>query len=149
GEGARTQPDAGRYFAAYAHAIDAIAASAGDAGNRPGISVKLSALYPRFEAVSHERVLAELVPKVLELARPARHHGLNFTVDAEEADRLELTLDVIAAVLADSSLRGWDGFGLAVPAHQERAPAGIDWVEGIAKSVRRPLTERLGEGGSW
>ena len=82
GEGARTQPDAGRYFAAYAHAIDAIAASAGDAGNRPGISVKLSALHPRFEAVSHERVLAELVPKVLELARPARHHGLNFTVDA-------------------------------------------------------------------
>jgi len=149
GEGARTQPDAGRYFAAYAHAIDAIAASAGDAGNRPGISVKLSALYPRFEAVSHERVLAELVPKVLELARPARHHGLNFTVDAEEADRLELTLDVIAAVLADSSLRGWDGFGLAVQAYQKRACAVIDWLEQTARRVRCRLTVRLVKGAYW
>jgi len=149
GEGARTQPDAGRYFAAYAHAIDAIAASAGDAGNRPGISVKLSALYPRFEAVSHERVLAELVPKVLELARPARHHGLNFTVDAEEADRLELTLDVIAAVLADSSLRGWDGFGLAVQAYQKRACAVIDWLEQTARRLRCRLTVRLVKGAYW
>jgi len=149
GEGARTQPDAGRYFAAYAHAIDAIAASAGDAGNRPGISVKLSALYPRFEAVSHERVLAELVPKVLELARPARHHGLNFTVDAEEADRLELTLDVIAAVLADSSLRGWDAFGLAVQAYQKRACAVIDWLEQTARRVRCRLTVRLVKGAYW
>ena len=149
GEGARTQPDAGRYFAAYAHAIDAIAASAGDAGNRPGISVKLSALHPRFEAVSHERVLAELVPKVLELARPARHHGLNFTVDAEEADRLELTLDVIAAVLADSSSRGWDGFGLAVQAYQKRACAVIDWLEQTARRLRCRLTVRLVKGAYW
>jgi RHH-type proline utilization regulon transcriptional repressor/proline dehydrogenase/delta 1-pyrroline-5-carboxylate dehydrogenase len=149
GEGARTQPDAGRYFAAYAHAIDAIAASAGEAGNRPGISVKLSALHPRFEAVSRERVLAELVPKVLELARPARHHGLNFTVDAEEADRLELTLDVIAAVLVDSSLRGWDGFGLAVQAYQKRACAVIDWLEQTARRLRCRLTVRLVKGAYW
>jgi len=75
--------------------------------DRPGISVKLSALHPRFEPVSRRRVLAELVPNVIELARRARRFELNFTVDAEEADRLELSLEVIAAVLADPSLRGW------------------------------------------
>src|SRR5262249_26173861 len=103
GEGARTAADAERHFASYARAIDAIGASAGDTAlpNRPGISVKLSALHPRFEAISRTRVLAELVPKLRELAHRARAHDLNFTVDAEEADRLELTLDVIAAVLAD------------------------------------------------
>ena len=87
-----------RYLEAYADAIDAIGASAGDGAlpDRPGISIKLSALHPRFEAVSRERVLAELVPDVLALAREARDHDLNFTIDAEEADRLELTLDVIA-----------------------------------------------------
>src|SRR5262245_39050121 len=94
GEGARTAADAERYFAAYAHAIDAIGASAGDEAlpNRPGISVKLSALHPRFEAISRRRVLAELVPKVAELAGKARDHDLNFTVDAEEADPLEPTI---------------------------------------------------------
>jgi RHH-type proline utilization regulon transcriptional repressor/proline dehydrogenase/delta 1-pyrroline-5-carboxylate dehydrogenase len=130
GEGARTATDADRYFDAYAAAIAAIGASAGEAAlpNRPGISVKLSALHPRFEAISRARVLRELAPKLLELARKARDHDLNFTVDAEEADRLELTLDVIAAVLADSSLRGWEGFGLAVQAYQKRASAVIDWL---------------------
>src|SRR5437870_10286665 len=122
GEGARTRADAERYFASYAHAIEVIGAHAGDGANCPGISVKLSALHPRFEAVSRHRVLTELVPKVLELAGKAREHGLAFTVDAEEADRLELTLDVVAAVLAHRSLRGWDGFALAVQAYQKRAP---------------------------
>jgi RHH-type proline utilization regulon transcriptional repressor/proline dehydrogenase/delta 1-pyrroline-5-carboxylate dehydrogenase len=149
GEGARTRADAERYFAAYAHAIEAIAASAGDAASRPGISVKLSALHPRFEAVSRELVLTELVPKARELARKARAHRLNFTIDAEEADRLELTLDVMAAVLADSALRGWDGFGLAVQAYQKRAPAVIDWLDEIAKSLGRRLTVRLVKGAYW
>src|SRR5262249_60231156 len=116
--------------AAYAHAIDAIATHAGDGANSAGISVKFSALHPRFEAVSRDFVLAELVPKVLELARRAREHGLGFTVDAEEADRLELTLDVIAAVLAPSSLRGWDGFALAGAGYPQRAPAGSDGAQG-------------------
>ena len=135
GEGARTAADAERYLAAYAAAIDAIGASAGDAAlpDRPGISVKLSALHPRFEAVSRARVMAELVPNLLALARQARGHDLNFTVDAEEADRLELTLEVIAAVLADPSLRGWEGFGLAVQAYQKRAPAVIDWLAETAQ----------------
>src|SRR6266852_3875249 len=149
GEGARTAADAERYFASYAHAIDAIAASAVDIADRPGISVKLSALHPRFEAVSRHRVLTELVPRALELARKARDLDLDFTVDAEEADRLELTLDVVAAMLADVSLRGWDGFGLAVQAYQKRAPAVIDWLNETASRLRRRLTVRLVKGAYW
>jgi RHH-type transcriptional regulator, proline utilization regulon repressor / proline dehydrogenase / delta 1-pyrroline-5-carboxylate dehydrogenase len=151
GEGARTGADAERYFASYAHAIDAIGARAGNAAlpNRPGISVKLSALDPRFEAISRNRVLAELTPKVLALARKARDHDLNFTVDAEEADRLELGLDVIAAVLADPSLAGWEGFGLAVQAYQKRAPAVIDWLDETARALGRRLMVRLVKGAYW
>src|SRR5262245_29582906 len=151
GEGARTAADAARYLDAYAAAIAAIGAAAGDHAlpDRPGISVKLSALHPRFEAISHARVLAELTPKLLELARKARDHDLNFTVDAEEADRLELTLDAIAAVLSDPSLRGWEGFGLAVQAYQKRAPAVIDWLAGAAQALRRRLMVRLVKGAYW
>ena len=86
-----------------------------------GISVKLSALHPRYEAISRQRVRAELTPRLLELARLAKTHDLQFTVDAEEADRLELSLEIIGAVLDDASLGGWDGFGLAVQAYQKRA----------------------------
>jgi RHH-type proline utilization regulon transcriptional repressor/proline dehydrogenase/delta 1-pyrroline-5-carboxylate dehydrogenase len=151
GEGARTAVDARRYLDAYAAAIDAIGASAGDGAlpDRPGISIKLSALHPRFEAVSRERVLQELVPDVLELARKARDYDLNFTVDAEEADRLELTLDVIAKVLADPSLRGWEGFGLAVQAYQKRAEAVIGWLDDAARELRRRLMVRLVKGAYW
>jgi RHH-type proline utilization regulon transcriptional repressor/proline dehydrogenase/delta 1-pyrroline-5-carboxylate dehydrogenase len=151
GEGARTADDAARYLAAYASAIDAIGASAGDRAlpDRPGISVKLSALHPRFEAVSRRRVLAELVPNVIELARKACRHDLNFTVDAEEADRLELSLEVFAAVLADPSLRGWEGFGLAVQAYQKRAGAVIDWLAETAQALRRRLMVRLVKGAYW
>jgi RHH-type transcriptional regulator, proline utilization regulon repressor / proline dehydrogenase / delta 1-pyrroline-5-carboxylate dehydrogenase len=151
GEGARTATDAARYLSAYAAAIDAIGASAGDRAlpDRPGISVKLSALHPRFEAVSRERVLAELVPDLIALARQARRHDLNFTVDAEEADRLELTLEVFAAAVADPSLRGWDGFGLAVQAYQKRADAVIDFVAERARAHGRRLMVRLVKGAYW
>jgi RHH-type proline utilization regulon transcriptional repressor/proline dehydrogenase/delta 1-pyrroline-5-carboxylate dehydrogenase len=151
GEGARTADDARRYHAAYAAAIDAIGGGAGEGvlPNRPGISVKLSALHPRFEAVSRERVLAELVPGLLELARQAKGHDLNFTVDAEEADRLELTLDVVGAVLADPSLRGWEGFGLAVQAYQKRARAVISWLDDTAAALGRRLMVRLVKGAYW
>src|SRR6185295_11949134 len=151
GEGARTAADADRYFEAYSDAIGAIGVEAGPGGlpDRPGISVKLSALHPRFEAVSRARVLAELVPRTLQLAGKAREHDLNFTVDAEEADRLELTLDVIAAVLADRSLRGWEGFGLAVQAYQKRAPAVIDWLAEMAQALHRRLMVRLVKGAYW
>src|SRR5258708_6726546 len=142
GEGARTAADADRYFAAYREAIEAIAASATtpEQTARPGISVKLSALHPRFEAVSRERVLAELAPRLVELARTARARDLNFTIDAEEADRLELTCDVIGSVLADVSLRGWGGFGLAVQAYPKRAPALIEWLAETGAARCRRLT---------
>ncbi|MGZ8331427.1 MAG: bifunctional proline dehydrogenase/L-glutamate gamma-semialdehyde dehydrogenase PutA, partial [Rhodoplanes sp.] len=151
GEGARTDADAERYFQSYAHAIRTIGLTAGNARlpDRPGISVKLSALHPRYEATSRERVLRELTPRLLELARHARAHDLNFTVDAEEADRLELSLDVVAAVLADSSLAGWDGFGLAIQAYQKRAGAVIDWARDAAQALDRRLTVRLVKGAYW
>ncbi len=151
GEGARSVDDAARYFEAYARAIDAIGRRAGNAAlpARPGISVKLSALHPRYEAVSRGRVMAELVPRALELARKAKGHDLNFTVDAEEADRLELSLDVIAAVLADPSLAGWDGFGLAVQSYQKRASAVIDWLGDLASACNRRLMVRLVKGAYW
>jgi RHH-type proline utilization regulon transcriptional repressor/proline dehydrogenase/delta 1-pyrroline-5-carboxylate dehydrogenase len=151
GEGARSAADAERYFHAYSNAIEAIGATAGNNAlpQRPGISVKLSALHPRFEAISHDRVMRQLAPRLLELARRARAHELNFTVDAEEADRLELTLELIAAVLPDPSLRDWEGFGLAVQAYQKRAPAIIEWLAELAAALRRRLMVRLVKGAYW
>ena len=151
GEGARTGADADEYFDAYAAAITAIGAHAGNAAlpGRPGISVKLSALHPRYEAVSRDRVLAELPPRLIALAQLAKDHDLQFTVDAEEADRLELSLEVIGAALNDSSLAGWDGFGLAVQAYQKRALAVIEWIEDVAAAKNRRLTVRLVKGAYW
>ncbi len=151
GEGARTAEDAARYFDSYAKAIDAIGQSAGNDAlpRRPGISVKLSALHPRYEALSRERIMAELPPRLLDLARRAKGHDLNFTVDAEEADRLELSLDVIEATLRDPSLAGWDGFGLAIQAYQKRAPEVIDWIAELAQTLDRRLMVRLVKGAYW
>jgi RHH-type transcriptional regulator, proline utilization regulon repressor / proline dehydrogenase / delta 1-pyrroline-5-carboxylate dehydrogenase len=151
GEGARTAADAERYFDAYSDAIDAIGAAAGASSlpQRPGISVKLSALHPRYEAVSRERVMTELTPRVIELARAAKAYDLDLTIDAEEADRLELSLGVIGRTLADPSLAGWDGFGLAVQAYQKRAPAVIDWIAAAAEALGRRVMVRLVKGAYW
>ncbi len=151
GEGARTAEDATRYFKSYASAIDAIGRAAGEQPlpDRPGISVKLSALHPRFEAVSHSRVMAELVPRLIDLAHQAKAYDLNFTVDAEEADRLELSLDAIAAAFSDASLAGWDGFGLAIQAYQKRAEAVIDYAHDLARSLNRRMMVRLVKGAYW
>lgn len=151
GEGARTQADADRYARSYADAIHAIGRNAGNAPlpDRPGISVKLSALHPRYEAVSHARVLSELVPKVVALATAARSYDLNFTIDAEEADRLELSLDVIDAIAADPALAGWNGFGLAIQAYQKRASAVIDHVAALARRHERRFMVRLVKGAYW
>ena len=151
GEGARTGADADKYFDAYAAAITAIGAHAGNAAlpGRPGISVKLSALHPRYEAISRDRVLAEMTPRLIALAQLAKDHDLQFTVDAEEADRLELSLEIIGAALDDPSLAGWDGFGLAVQAYQKRALALIEWIEDVAKAKNRRLTVRLVKGAYW
>ncbi len=151
GEGARTATDAERYFNSYASAIEAIGRAADDRPlpDRPGISVKLSALHPRFEALSRGHVMTELVPRLIDLARRARAYDLNFTVDAEEADRLELSLDVIAAAFSDASLAGWNGFGLAVQAYQKRAEAVIDYADGLARALDRRMMVRLVKGAYW
>jgi RHH-type proline utilization regulon transcriptional repressor/proline dehydrogenase/delta 1-pyrroline-5-carboxylate dehydrogenase len=151
GEGARTAADAERYFNAYASAIEAIGHAADDRPlpDRPGISVKLSALHPRFEALSQRRVMAELVPQLVDLARRARAFNLNFTVDAEEADRLELSLEIIAAAFGDPSLAGWDGFGLAIQAYQKRASAVIGYADDLAKALNRRMMVRLVKGAYW
>ncbi len=149
GEGARTAGDAQNHFERYAAAIDAIGRALPAKGGPRGISVKLSALHPRYEAVKRERVLRELTPRVLDLARAAREHGLGLTVDAEEADRLELSLEVIGRVAADRLLTGWDGFGLAVQGYQKRAPAVIAWAEALASGIGRRLSVRLVKGAYW
>ncbi|MHC2337063.1 bifunctional proline dehydrogenase/L-glutamate gamma-semialdehyde dehydrogenase PutA [Bradyrhizobium sp. USDA 4454] len=151
GEGARTADDARRYFESYARAIEAIGRAAGDQPlpDRPGISVKLSALHPRFEAISRARVMTELVPQLIDLARRAKAFDLNFTVDAEEADRLELSLDVIAAAFADPSLAGWSGFGLAIQAYQKRAADVIDYVDALTRALDRRMMVRLVKGAYW
>ena len=154
GEAALTQADADRYYKAYRDAIEAIGSRPdpnrdGDVCERPGISIKLSALHPRYEFAKRERVLAELVPRLLVLAQMARQQNIGLTVDAEEADRLELSLDVIEPVFRDASLTGWIGFGLAVQAFQKRAPAVIDWCEALARSVGRKLAVRLVKGAYW
>jgi RHH-type transcriptional regulator, proline utilization regulon repressor / proline dehydrogenase / delta 1-pyrroline-5-carboxylate dehydrogenase len=151
GEGARSAADAERYLKSYQSAIAAIGRTVDKRPlpDRPGISVKLSALHPRFEAVSRGRVMTELVPRLLDLARRAKSFDLNFTVDAEEADRLELSLDVIAATFGDASLAGWDGFGLAIQAYQKRAGDVIDYVDALARAHDRRMMVRLVKGAYW
>src|ERR1700681_4305368 len=151
GEGARTAADAERYFNSYASAIEAIGGTADDRPlpDRPGISVKLSALHPRFEAVSREPVMKELAPRLIDLARRAKAYDLNFTVDAEEADRLELSLDVIAGALSAAPRAGWDGFGLAIQAYQKRAEAVIGYTDDLARALNRRMMVRLVKGAYW
>src|SRR6202035_2536607 len=99
--------------------------------------------------LSRRRVMAELVPRLTDLAQQAKTYDLNFTVDAEEADRLELSLELIAAVFGDASLAGWDGFGLAIQAYQKRAGAVIDYVDGLARALNRRMMVRLVKGAYW
>lgn len=151
GEAARTEADALRYQGAYAAAIEAIgtACKGGDIRANPGISVKLSALHPRYEEGQRDRVLRELVPRVGQLARMAARRGMGLNIDAEEQDRLVLSRDVIAAVLADPALEGWDGFGVVVQAYGPRAGAMIDWLHGEATRRDRRLMVRLVKGAYW
>ena len=154
GEAALTAADARRYLAAYHDAIAIIGAKAqvahgGAVMARPGISVKLSALHPRYEPAKRARVLAELTPVLRELALAAKKQNINLTVDAEEADRLDLSLDVFEAVYRDTALAGWDGFGLAVQAFQRRALPVLTWLEGLARQVKRKIPVRLVKGAYW
>ncbi|CUH40639.1 Bifunctional protein PutA [Jannaschia seosinensis] len=151
GEGARTQDDAIRYAKAYAGAIDVIGRSAGNRPlpDRPGISVKLSALHPRYEPRNRDAVIAELTPVLRDLMERAKSFDLNFTVDAEEQERLDLSLDVIEAACADGILDGWNGFGLAIQAYGKRALAVIDWIGRLARREGQTLMVRLVKGAYW
>ena len=151
GEAAMTAADARRYADAYANAIDAIAAACtpGDIAANPGISIKLSALHPRYEVAKTDRVMAELVPVVTSLARKAARAGMGLNIDAEEMDRLSLSMEVIAAVLADDALAGWDGFGVVVQAYGRRAGDMIDALHALATRHDRRIMVRLVKGAYW
>ncbi|MEM9222383.1 MAG: bifunctional proline dehydrogenase/L-glutamate gamma-semialdehyde dehydrogenase PutA [Pseudomonadota bacterium] len=151
GEAARTFEDAERYRKSYADAIAAIATktrSDHPAAN-PGISVKLSALYPRYEFPHRVAALDALVPLVADLCAQAADAGMGLNIDAEEQDRLDLSLDVIAAVVADRRLRGWDGFGVVVQAYGRRVLPVIEWVGALAEQLDRRLMVRLVKGAYW
>ncbi|SHI62692.1 bifunctional proline dehydrogenase/L-glutamate gamma-semialdehyde dehydrogenase PutA [Wenxinia saemankumensis] len=151
GEAARTAADARAYHLAYSRAISAISDHAvhGSVAANPGISVKLSALHPRYEIAQRARVMDELVPRVRALAGLAASAGMGFNIDAEEADRLSLSLDVIDACLADGSTRGWDGFGVVVQAYGPRAGHVIDWLHDAAGRHGRRIMVRLVKGAYW
>jgi len=150
GEAARTDADARRYHAAYAHAIARLAKVGGqDVRDRPGISVKLSALHPRYERTHRHLVMTELLPRARELALAAAKAGIGFNIDAEEADRLDLSLDVIEALLTDPELAGWDGFGVVVQAYGRRALPVVDWLAALARREERRVMVRLVKGAYW
>ena len=153
GEGARTDADALRYLGAYEQAIGAIAArrAHGPVETADGISIKLSALFSRYEASQRARVFGELLPRVMRLADAAARADIGLTVDAEESDRLELSLDVFEALAAHVAAHhaAWQGLGLAVQAYQTRAPATIDEVARIATAHRRRVMVRLVKGAYW
>jgi len=150
GEGARTAADAERYFRSYAHAIAVLGRQPGGATHaRSGISVKLSALEPRYSLLQSARVNSELAPRMLELARQAARAGIGFTIDAEEADRLDLSLDIVEALARDAQTRDWDGLGLAVQAYGRRAPRLIEWVAELARECGRRMSVRLVKGAYW
>jgi RHH-type transcriptional regulator, proline utilization regulon repressor / proline dehydrogenase / delta 1-pyrroline-5-carboxylate dehydrogenase len=150
GEGARTEADAQRYFDSYAHAIEALGRQAPGATHaRSGISVKLSALEPRYTLLQSARVNERLGPRMLELARRAARAGIGFTIDAEEADRLDLSLDIVETLARDATTRDWDGLGLAVQAYGRRAPLVLDWVAQLAFGSGRHMSVRLVKGAYW
>ena len=152
GEAAKTHADAAHYAAAYAGALDRIAASAkGGFRAAPGISVKLSALHPRFEFAHADEAKAAMLPVLRNLAAKASAADVHFTIDAEEADRLELSLDIIEALAADDGLfaNNWGGFGLAIQAYQKRAVPLVGWVADLGRKTRRRLMVRLVKGAYW
>ena len=151
GEAARTSADALRYFETYSHAIEAIGSAAEKRSplEAPSVSIKLSALHPRFEVANEARIRNELLPAVKTLARKAKRFGIGFTIDAEEMDRLELSLDLIEALALDHELAGWDGLGMAVQAYQKRALPIIDWLADLAHRSKHRFGLRLVKGAYW
>jgi RHH-type proline utilization regulon transcriptional repressor/proline dehydrogenase/delta 1-pyrroline-5-carboxylate dehydrogenase len=151
GEAAMTMADAKRYHAAYADAIAAVGkcAKGGDVFAKPSISVKLSALHPRYEEKQDARVFAELLPRVVELAKLAKKHGIGLTVDAEEVNRLDLSLELFGRLALEPALADWNGLGLAVQAYGKRARPVLEWLAALARTTKRQLPVRLVKGAYW
>ena len=157
GEGARTSQDAERYFERYMMAIESVGKAAGKLTSiqpdalmtRPGLSVKLSAIDARFEPGKSERLGRELVPRIVELAKAAKAHGLSLTIDAEEQDRLDLTLEMFGQTYANPALTGWTGLGIAVQAYGRRAIPVLRWLRRLATEGQRRIPVRLVKGAYW
>jgi RHH-type proline utilization regulon transcriptional repressor/proline dehydrogenase/delta 1-pyrroline-5-carboxylate dehydrogenase len=153
GEGARTAADAERYQQLYRRVIMKVGQAVQDEGDDIGasssISIKLSALHPRYEAVKHQRVMSELLPRVKELAMLASSFDMQLTIDAEEADRLDISLDLFESLARDPELTGWQGLGLVVQAYQKRGPAMIKWLIALAEDTGRRIPTRLVKGAYW
>jgi len=151
GEAARTEVDARRYHLAYSDAITALSSACRDKDIRqnPGISVKLSALHARYEISQHQRVIDELVARTSSLAMLARSANMGFNIDAEEADRLDISLEVIERVLANPALKNWDGFGIVVQAFGSRSSQVLDWLYALAEKNDRKIMVRLVKGAYW
>jgi RHH-type proline utilization regulon transcriptional repressor/proline dehydrogenase/delta 1-pyrroline-5-carboxylate dehydrogenase len=151
GDAALTAADPARYNHDYAHAISAIGQSSRHQNllEGPGISIKLSALHPRYSRAQRDRVMDELLPRLLALVEQARAHNIGINIDAEEADRLDISLDLLEQLCAAPSLQGWDGIGFVVQAYQKRAPFVIDWLIDLAQRSGRRLMVRLVKGAYW
>ncbi len=151
GEAATTAADADRYYRDYEDAVNAIGAASARRGiyEGPGISIKLSALHPRYVRAQTARVMTELLPRVKALAVLAKGFDIGLNIDAEEADRLELSLDLLESLATDPDLAGWDGLGFVVQAYGKRCPFVIDWIVDLARRARRRIMVRLVKGAYW
>ncbi len=157
GEAARTQDDADRYYQRYLAAIEAVGKAAGPLASthasllmeRPSVSVKLSAIHPRFEPGKVDRLSRELAPRLLEIARVARAHGIGLTIDAEEQDRLDVTLEMLGRTFLDPALDGWHGLGIAVQAYGRRAVPVLRWLRGLSERGGKRIPVRLVKGAYW
>jgi len=151
GEAARDSRTAARYYEDYAGAISAVAGIDAESARsaRSSVSVKLSALHPRYEEAQRTRVLAELGDRMMELCRHAAQHDVDLTIDAEEADRLELSLDIFQRLAEDDSLSHWPGLGIVVQAYGKRAPLVIEWLAELARQTGRRIPVRLVKGAYW
>lgn len=151
GEAALTAADAAHYLQAYEHAIDAIGRAAQGRGiyEGPGISIKLSALHPRYSRAQYARVMDELHPRLLQLTLQARQYDIGLNIDAEEADRLELSLDLLERLCHEPALAGWNGIGFVIQAYQKRCPFVVDFVIDLARRSQHRIMVRLVKGAYW
>ncbi len=151
GEAATTAEDAARYLAEYERAVHAIGKASRKRGiyEGPGISIKLSALHPRFSRIKRARVMSELLPRIEHLAALAKSYDVSFNIDAEEADRLDLSLDLLESLCLNSELIGWNGLGFVVQAYGKRCPFVVDWLVDLARRSQRRLMVRLVKGAYW